>query len=70
VLRKPSGLLLAEHDLAVDDHVELTRLAWRDLGMMDGSIDLGRETRGPFVVTASDRAVQDADLRHVAHTSE
>jgi hypothetical protein len=27
-------------------------------------VQLGRETRGPFVVAASDRAVEDANTRH------
>jgi hypothetical protein len=27
-------------------------------------VDLGHETRGPLVVPVSDRAVQDADVRH------
>jgi len=62
VLRESSLALLGEEKLPVGEHVELalraldgTRLDSRPLG------DLGRETRGPAVVAASDGAVVDLD---------
>jgi hypothetical protein len=34
-----------------------------------GPVDLGHETRGPLVVSVSDRAVQDAHVRHAPETT-
>ncbi len=61
----PLALLREEH-LAVHDHVELTLLARNHLGGEPGAVQLGHETRGPFVIAASDRAVKDAHVRHSA----
>jgi hypothetical protein len=59
---RPSSLgLLREDELAVDENVELRLGALADRGVEPVAVQLGRETRGPFVVTASDRAVQDLD---------
>ena len=57
--------LLREDQLAFGEHVELAVAAGFDLGFMLGlGVQLGRETRGPFVVTVSDGAVEDANARH------
>ena len=56
--------LLREDRLAVRNHVELALCARGDLGGVPGALQLGRETRGPFVVAASDRAEKDAHMRH------
>ena len=62
VLGEPPHALLGEHDLAVDDHVELRLRALDDLGLRRRPrIDLGRETRSPAVIAASDGAVVDLD---------
>src|SRR5439155_5272836 len=62
-LREATLLLLREDQLTVGEHVELALLAGDDLGLVLGSsVELGRETRGPAVVAASDRAVVDLDL--------
>jgi hypothetical protein len=62
VLREPPFGLLGEHELAVQEHVELRLRTLDDLGSGVGArVDLGRETRGPVVVTASDGAVIDLD---------
>ena len=54
--------LLREHDLPVEEHVELRLRTLDDLGVRRRArVDLGRETRGPAVVTASDGAVVDFD---------
>src|SRR5579864_713169 len=61
VLGEPVLPLLREARLAVDDHVVL---ALRPLacGRLEAVLDqLGRETRGPSVVAASDGAVEDLD---------
>jgi len=58
-------LLLREEELAVREHVELAVAAGLDLSLVLGlGVQLGRETRGPFVVAVSDGAVEDADARH------
>jgi hypothetical protein len=54
-------LLLREHDLAVADDVELALAAGPDRCVVSLLVQLGRETRGPSVVAASDRAIQDLD---------
>ena len=61
-LGKAAHLLLGEDEAAVRDDVELALLP-ADCGRVDppGS-ELGRETRGPGVVAASDRAVEDLDV--------
>ena len=65
VLREPAGLLLREDHLAVDDNVELALGAFLGDGLvLRLGVQLGRETRGPLVVAVSDRAVENADLRH------
>jgi hypothetical protein len=57
-------LLLREDRLAIRDHVELTLPACHDLGGVAGAGQFGRETRGPFVIAASDRAEEDAHVGH------
>jgi len=65
VLRETSLLLLREDELPPGEHVELALPAGLDLGLVLGlGVQLGRETRGPFVVAVSDRAVEDPHLRH------
>jgi hypothetical protein len=60
------ALLREEQRLTVVD-VELALLALESGGSPAGlRRDLGRETRGPFVVAASDGAEEDADLAHGA----
>ena len=62
VLGKASALVLREHAPPVCEDVELTAPAGRDLRVdSDGLPELGRETRGPFVVPASGRAEEDLD---------
>jgi len=61
-LRPATLALLGEDERPVGDDVELALLARFDLGAVRGSVDLGRETRGPPVVPASDGAVEDANV--------
>ena len=61
MLREPPLVLLREDDAAVGDDVELAVLALLVLGFEAGLPQLGRETRGPSVVAASDGAVEDLD---------
>jgi hypothetical protein len=57
--------LLREDHGAVDDNVELTMCSGLGNGRVRRRpVDLGRETRGPFVVAASDGAVKNV---HGAH---
>ena len=66
MLREAPLLLLGEEQLAVPEHVELTLPAGFGRGLvLRLRVQLGRETRGPFVVAVSDRAVLDQHLRHV-----
>src|SRR4029078_3089934 len=66
-LRKAALALLGENDLAVGDDVELALLSRNRLGLVGRLLlQLGRETRGPFVIAVSDGAVKDLDL----HTTE
>ena len=52
------GLLLGEDGLAVDENLELAVAAGLDLGLVFRlGVQLGRETRSPFVVAVSDGAV-------------
>jgi hypothetical protein len=65
VLREASLLLLREDQLPIPEDVELALLPGLDLGLVLGlGVQLGRETRGPFVVAVSDRAVLNEDRRH------
>ena len=65
MLGEAPDLLLGKDGLAVDVNLELARLAFFDLGLvLRLGVQLGRETRGPFVVAVSDRAVEDADSGH------
>jgi hypothetical protein len=54
-------LALRKDDRAVGDDVELALAALAGLRLETVSLQLGRETRGPFVVAASDGAVEDLD---------
>jgi Tol biopolymer transport system component len=53
--------LLREHDLAVAYDVELALRTLSDARVEALAVQLGRETRGPFVVAASDGAIEDLD---------
>jgi hypothetical protein len=53
--------LLREDDVAVGDDIELGLGAFEGGRFEAAPLKLGRETRGPFVVPASDRAVEDFD---------
>jgi len=53
--------LFREDDLAAGDDIELGLLALPDRRGEPAAVELGRETRGPFVVPASDGAVEDLD---------
>ncbi len=65
MLREAAFLLLRENQRVVREHIELAVSAGLDLGLLLGLlVQLGRETRGPFVVAVSDGAVEDAYLRH------
>jgi hypothetical protein len=65
VLREASLLLLREDELFVGEDVELALVPGLDLGLvLRLGIQLGRETRGPFVIAVSDGAVKDPYLRH------
>jgi hypothetical protein len=65
VVGEAPGLLFRKHGLAVDEHLELAFVAGVDLRLvLRLGVQLGRETRGPFVVAVSDRAVEDPHLRH------
>ena len=65
MLGEAPGLLLGEDGLAVDENLELAVAAGLDLGLVFRlGVQLGRETRGPFVVAVSDGAVEYADARH------
>jgi hypothetical protein len=57
-------VLLGEEEPTVGNHVELTVLALARVGIVAVAFELGRETRGPSVVAASDGAVEDLDSRH------
>jgi hypothetical protein len=65
VLREAPALLLREDEVSFGENVELALPAGLDLGfVLRLGVQLGRETRGPFVVAVSDRAVLDHDARH------
>jgi hypothetical protein len=57
----PADLLLREDELPVGDHVELVLLTRSGGRVEPVRVQLGRETRGPLVVAASDGAVEDLD---------
>jgi hypothetical protein len=61
VVRPAALTLLREDELAVGEYVELGLLALADRGVDPVLLQFGRETRGPFVVPASDGAVEDLD---------
>ena len=61
VLRPATLALLREDELAVCEDVELRLLTFPDRGVDPVALQLGRETRGPSVVSASDGAVEDLD---------
>jgi hypothetical protein len=68
VFGKAPLCLLREDQLAVGEHIELAVAAGFDLGfVLRLGVQLGRETRGPFVVAVSDGAVEDA---HPGHPGE
>jgi len=54
-------LLLREDERPVPQDVELARAAFPGGGVDSMLRELGRETRGPAVVAASDGAIQDLD---------
>jgi hypothetical protein len=54
-------VLLREEELAVGEDVELRLRALSDRGVESSLLQLGRETRGPSVVPASDGAVENFD---------
>jgi hypothetical protein len=63
-------VLLREQDAAVGDHVELILDALDRFGVvLRPLVDLGRETRSPAVVAASDGAVVNPDLSHARSLS-
>ena len=65
VLREPALPLFGEDQLTVGEDVVLALRALFDPGLVLGlRVQLGRETRGPFVVAVSDGAVEDSYLRH------
>ena len=61
LFRKASLALLREQELAVVEHVELAFGPRDDGGGNAVGVQYGRETRGPFVVAASDGAVLNLD---------
>ena len=61
MLRKAALALLREDERPVGDHVVLALRALERDGVVPCLRQRGRETRGPAVVTASDRAVEDLD---------
>ena len=63
--------LLREDDLCVAEDVELALPAGLDLGLVLGlGVQLGRETRGPFVVAVSDGAILNQDPGHAENVAE
>ena len=61
VLGPAPFVLLGEDQLPVSDHVVLGLVPLARGGVESAVIQLGRETRGPFVVPASDGAVENLD---------
>jgi hypothetical protein len=58
--------LLREDETAVRDHVVLALRALDRLRVVAPVLQLSRETRGSFVIAASDGAIEDLDA-HGAH---
>jgi catechol 2,3-dioxygenase-like lactoylglutathione lyase family enzyme len=65
-LGEAARLLLREDERIVGDDVELALGPFDGFRPVPASVELGRETRGPAVVAASDGAVEDANGRHAA----
>jgi hypothetical protein len=61
--------LLGEDEVAVGEHVELRLRAFADRRVEPLLVELGRETRGPSVVSASDGAVEDLDAHPAERTA-
>jgi hypothetical protein len=61
IVRPASFCLLREDEVAVGEDVVLGLLALTDRRVEPVGVQLGRETRGPFVIAASDGAVEDLD---------
>ena len=68
MLREAPLSLFGEHEPPVRDHVVLALRALNRLRVVALVGQLSRETRGSFVVPASDGAVEDLDA-HAAHRS-
>ena len=57
--------LLGEDRFPVHQHIELAVATLLDRGLVIRlGVQLGRETRGPFVIAVSDRAVLNQNVRH------
>ena len=61
MLGETAFALLGEDQPPVGDHVVLALGAFQRLGVVSVPDQLSRETRGSFVVAASDRAVENLD---------
>ena len=61
MLREPPLVLLGEDQPLVRQDVELAVLPLGRVRVEAGLLQLGRETRGPPVVAASDGAIEDLD---------
>jgi hypothetical protein len=72
VLGKAAFLLLRENEPTVGDHVVLALRSFERLGVEALLRQLSRETRGSYVVAASDGAVEDLDAhaRHRNHVAK
>ena len=69
-LRPATFLLLGEDERAVGDDVVLALRTRHGLGVVARILQLGRETRGPFVIAVSDGAVEDLDVRHAREITD
>jgi hypothetical protein len=69
VLGEAALLLLREDELPVGDHVVLALRALDCLRVEAVLRQLSRETRGSFVVAASDGAIEDLDA-HAPHRNQ
>ena len=70
-LGKAAPFVLGEHTPPIDEDVELASPPRRHLRVDAECVgELGRETRGPYVVAASGRAEEDFDAHHgtLAHS--
>jgi len=61
--------LLRKDETAVRDHVVLALRALDRLRVVAPVLQLSRETRGSFVIAASDGAIEDLDA-HGAHPNQ